>query len=191
MLALERGERSSEVDMAQEHERVHPRTSMFVLATMAAPTVSGPVKIRNMSLGGALIEGDALPRIGEQLRLQRGELAVSGRIVWRNEGKAGLCFEHEVEVSRWLPTGSGGQQQVDLTFQELKTSPINPAPPAATRVEPSPVGPEDLLNVAEALDALADALAEDARVVADHSAKLQSLDMASQLLRRFAASARG
>ena len=32
---------------------------MFVLATMAAPTVSGPVKIRNMSVGGALIEGDA------------------------------------------------------------------------------------------------------------------------------------
>jgi hypothetical protein len=161
---------------------------MFVLATMAAPTVSGTVKVRNMSLGGALIEGDALPRIGEQLRLHRGELTVCGRIVWRHAGKAGLCFEHEVEVSRWLPAGSGGQQQVDRTFQELKTSPIDPTPPAAARIEPSPISPEDLLNVAEALDTLADALAEDARVVADHSAKLQSLDMASQLLRRFATS---
>jgi hypothetical protein len=141
-----------------------------------------------MSLGGALIVGDALPRIGEQLRLHRGELAVCGRIVWRNEGKAGLCFEHEVEISRWLPAGSGGQQQVDRTFHELKTSPINPAPSAAARIEPSPISREDLLNVAEALDTLADALADDARVVADHSAKLQSLDMASQFLRRFATS---
>lgn len=179
------------MDTVQEYERVHPRTSMFVLATMAAPTVSGPVKIRNMSLGGALIEGDALPPIGEQLRLHRGELTVCGRIVWRQGGKAGLCFDDQVDVGRWLPAGSGGQQQVDRTFQELKTSRIDSAPPAAARIEPSPIIPEDLLNVAEALDSLADALAGDASVVAAHFAKLQSLDMASQLLRRFAASTRG
>ena len=72
------------MDTAEEKKRTHPRTSMFVLATIAAPTVSGPVKIRNMSVGGALIEGDALPRTGEHLRLRRGELTVCGRIVWRD-----------------------------------------------------------------------------------------------------------
>lgn len=164
---------------------------MFVLATMAAPNASGPVKIRNMSLSGALIEGEALPRIGEQLRLQRGELTASGRIVWRREGKAGLRFEHAVEVSRWLPTGSGGQQQVDQTFHDLRSATAHAKVSPMEQIEASPVGTEDLLKVAAALDALADDLAEDAAVVARYSAKLQSLDIASQLLRRFAASSAG
>lgn len=176
------------MDTGPEQRRTHPRTSMFVLATMAAPGVSAPIKIRNMSLGGALVEGAALPPIGEQLRLQRGELTVCGRIVWRLEGKAGLRFEHAVEVSRWLPGGSAGQQQVDRAFQELKSAQVHPARRPMAPLETSPVTNRDVLNVADALDALADALAEDAGVIAAHSAKLQSLDMASQLLRRFAAS---
>ena len=159
---------------------------MFVLATMAAPTVSGPVKIRNMSVGGALIEGDALPRTGEHLRLRRGELTVCGRIVWRDEGKAGLCFDDEVEVGRWLPAGSGGQQQVDRAFQEMKAAPTPPAPRPGSPIEASPMGREDLLKVAAALDRLADALAEDAGLVASQSSGLQALDIASQFLRRFA-----
>ena len=157
---------------------------MFVLATMAAPNLSGPVKIRNMSLGGALIEGQALPHIGEHLRLRRGELFVSGRIVWRQEGRAGLQFDHDVAVVEWLPAGTGGQQQVDRTFHELKATPSPPPPPAARAALPT--GSLNVLEVAEALDALADDLAEDAGVVAAHASKLQALDMASQLLRRFA-----
>lgn len=164
---------------------------MFVLATMAAAAGSGPVKIRNMSSGGALLEGGTLPRIGEHLSLRRGALSVSGRIVWRNEGKAGLRFEHEVQVMDWLPAGSGGQQQVDRAFQDLKTSPSSAAPSPVARPEPSRIGSEDLLKVAEALDTLADALAADSRVVADHFAKLQTLDIASQLLRKVAASTHG
>ncbi|MXP41227.1 hypothetical protein GRI75_06165 [Altererythrobacter soli] len=160
---------------------------MFVLATMSAPAVSGSVKIRNMSLHGALIEGDALPGVGESLRLRRGELTVAGRIVWRNAGRAGLRFEQDVEVSRWLPTGGSGQPQVDRTFHDLKSGTAEPAPQTAAEFKAPPAGPGDALKVADALDALADALSEDAGVVASHASRLQALDIASQLLRRFAA----
>lgn len=160
---------------------------MFVLASMDAPAVSGPIKIRNMSLSGALVEGDALPGVGEHLRLRRGELTVSGRIAWRDAGKAGLRFEQDVEVSRWLPTAGGGQQKVDRAFHDLKSGAAEPAPvPAAPSAAP-PTAREDALKVAEALDALADALSEDAAVVTKHASRLQSLDIASQFLRRLAA----
>ena len=97
---------------------------MFVLATMAAASGSAPIKIRNMSQGGALLEGGALPPVGEHLSLRRGELVVSGHVVWRQQGKAGLSFDCAVEVMDWLPSGSGGQQRVDRTFQELKAGSI-------------------------------------------------------------------
>jgi hypothetical protein len=158
---------------------------MFVLATMAAASASGPIKIRNMSLSGALLEGSTLPPIGECLSLRRGELAISGQIVWRQQGKAGLCFDHEVDVTDWLPAGSGGQQRVDRTFQEIKANPA-PAHPPSAPARPSAIGKSDLLRVADALDVLANILAEDVRIVALHASKLQALDAASQMLRRCA-----
>lgn len=159
---------------------------MFVLATMAAASASGPIKIRNMSQGGALLEGGALPAVGEHLSLRRGELAVSGHVVWRQQGKAGLSFDCVVEVLDWLPTGGGGQQRVDRTFQELKATPAPARPVGSPPAGPSPIGKSDLLTVADALDVLADILAEDPRIVALHASKLQVLDAASQILRRCA-----
>jgi hypothetical protein len=162
---------------------------MFVLASMAAASVSGPIKIRNMSPSGALIEGAALPHVGEHLSLGRGNLSAAGTIVWRDGGRAGLRFDHLVEVAAWLPAGSR-QQQVDQTFHELKnglasTAPLTAAAPTGPTA-PSPIGKTDLLEAASALDTLADALAEDAQVIASHSTRLQALDIAAQLLRRCA-----
>lgn len=167
-------------------QRAYPRTSMFVLASMAATSVSGPIKIRNMSAGGALIEGAALPPVGEHLSLARGTLSVAGMIVWREGGRAGLRFDHHVEVGAWLPAGAR-QQQVDQTFHELKSGLPLTAPPA-TPDGTAPITVADLLEAAKALDLLADALAEDARVIVSHSTKLQALDIAAQLLRRCAKS---
>src|SRR5688500_15485838 len=175
------------MNVAPHPQRTHPRTSMFVLASMAAETVSGPVKIRNMSPDGALIEGAALPRLGEHLSLRRGDLAAAGRVVWCEGGRAGLRFDHYVDVAAWLPAGSR-QQQVDQAFHAIKNGLTNvvplPVPPVAT----SPIGKSDLLDTATALETLADALAEDAGVIASHSTRLQALDIAAQMLRRCAIS---
>lgn len=163
---------------------------MFVLATMNAPAVTGSIKIRNMSRSGALIEGDALPGVGEHLRLMRGELTVSGRIVWRQAGRAGLRFEQDVEVGRWLPAAGGGQQQVDRAFHDLKSGMAEPDPAPVAQFKTPRTAQDDALKAAEALEGLADALSDDAAVVANHASKLQALDIAAQLLRRFAATGR-
>lgn len=44
--------------------RIELRTNMFALATVAGKDVAGPVKIRNLSPSGALIEGALLPLRG-------------------------------------------------------------------------------------------------------------------------------
>ena len=160
---------------------------MLVLASMAAESVSGPIKIRNMSPEGALIESSALPHVGEHLSLRRGELSVAGRIVWREGGRAGLRFDDHVEVAAWLPAG-GRQQQVDQTCHDLKNGLVEAAPSSTAATGTSPIDKADLIDAARALDALADALAENLLVISRHSTQLQALDIASQLLRRCAGS---
>jgi hypothetical protein len=76
-------------------------------------------------------------------------------------------------------------------FHELKNGLPLSAPQPAAPAGTSPIGQADLLDAASALDALADVLAEDARVIASHSTKLQALDIAAQLLRRCAGSVAG
>jgi len=152
----------------EDPARIHPRTSMFVLATLAATNTSGPVRIRNLSPGGALVEGEALPDTGDLFRLLRGDLCASGVVIWREERRAGLRFEHDVEVAQWLPVGVVRPSQADSNCP--------------------PTGDWELLDLAESLDALANHLADDAEMVAQHGTWLQALDMTSQLLRRLAAS---
>ncbi|MBT2132770.1 hypothetical protein KK137_00355 [Croceibacterium sp. LX-88] len=160
---------------------------MFVLATMATTSASGPIKIRNMSAGGALIEGESLPNIGEHLKLVRSGLSVSGKVVWRQPRKAGMCFDREVQVSDWLPAGSGTtQQDVDRIVHEVKEGRVDTKPEPRTDLEPTPITGTDLMNVAVAIEALADALAEDGSVVAKYATQLQILDIASQVMRKMA-----
>ena len=179
--------------------RAHPRTSMFVMATMSAPSASGPIRIRNMSLGGAMIEGAPLPPIGDPLHLRRGELAVTGYVVLCREGRAGMRFDCAVQVSDWLPSAAAcGQQRVDQTFQALKaeaagtapTAPVAPAAPPLAPARPAPVAPAELVRTAAAIDELADVLAEDMDVVMRHGGRLQVLDLAGQVLRRLAGAGR-
>ena len=177
------------MDVNSAVRRSNVRTSMFVLATMAASSTAGPVRIRNMSPAGAMFEGEYLPSVGELVSLRRGTLSASGTVIWRLEGKAGVRFDRPIDVTGWLPAGSIGQQAIDRTFQELKAVAAAPSyPTQVPQIQPSPVDTAELLRTAAALDDLADALAEDPAVVAIHGSKLQTFDIAAQLLRRYAAS---
>lgn len=158
---------------------------MFVLAAISADRVSGPVRIRNLSPSGALIEGAALPSPGERLVLRRGQNSIGGKVVWCHEGKAGLRFDGRATVGDWLPAGQPGQQRVDETFQQLKSSALA-APAASSTPTARPFCASDLRQLARAIDALADDLADDDAVVARHGAKLQALDIAAQTLRKLA-----
>lgn len=159
---------------------------MFVAATIAGAIGSGPVRIRNMSADGALVEGEILPCIGEPFRLLRGGLSAFGKVVWREDGRAGLRFDDNVDVVRWLAVPSSGQELVDQTFRELKARAVDPPAPLCPSTGGPPASGWQLASLAEALEALADDLAEDAKVVAELGERLQILDVASQVLRRFA-----
>ena len=55
---------------------------MLVAATLHVDGQLLPVRIRNMSVSGALIEAATLPPAGAAVVLERGSLQVAGRISW-------------------------------------------------------------------------------------------------------------
>jgi hypothetical protein len=165
--------------------RSEPRTNMFVMASMSAICGSGPVRIRNLSSNGGLIEGDFLPEVDEALQLRRGTLSASGRVVWKSGKKAGLRLDRPIVVSAWLPSEHAGQKIVDHTFRQMKAGSIG-ADLQQCPAHPTSCDQIQLRRTAHDLDALADSLAEDAEIVARFASKLQVLDAASQLLRKLA-----
>lgn len=76
---------------------------MFLVATLYFGGAGSPVRVRNMSTTGALVEGAALPAAGTAIILRRGALEAPATTAWSEAGKAGLAFAGPLEVSEWLP----------------------------------------------------------------------------------------
>jgi hypothetical protein len=147
-----------------------PRTNIFVIATLYTPTGSAPVRIRNMSRNGALVEGGALPAAGTEVRLSRGSLAIGGRVVWCHDGKAGLRLDGWVSVTEWLPSGKRnvGQQRIDEIVYQAKRSGLAGAVCAPRASLPSRIDPAqlagELTRLRDALDQVAHGLSNDPQV---------------------------
>jgi hypothetical protein len=158
---------------------------MFVMATIYAGRGSAPVKIRNLSTSGALIEGARIPPQMTDVTLRRGGLTVDGKVVWCSNGRAGLEFESPISVAHWLPGGEAllEQERVDAVFHGAEAQ----SEPGPDSIEPrGPVTSAEILKTKAMLEVLGDALADDADVLVRHGAQLQALDLAVQVLGRLA-----
>lgn len=83
------------------------RSNVLLSASIELSGASLPVKLRNLSSEGALIEGDKLPVEGAEVIFRKAELNLSGRIVWVVGKRAGLSFSevlHPDLVMRHIPT---------------------------------------------------------------------------------------
>ena len=145
------------------------------------------MKIRDLSTGGALIEGGVLPLLGTKVKLVRGDLTIAGQVVWSRGARAGLQFDAQAIVADWLPNARplSPQARVDAIVHEFNTAPPK-TPIGPTEPRPRRVDAEELLRVKALLEALAEDLVEDVDVLARHGSKLQTLDLAAQVLGKLA-----
>ncbi len=160
---------------------------MFLVATLYFGGASSPVRVRNMSTTGALIEGASLPGAGAAAILRRGALEAPATAAWSETGKAGLTFAGPVDVSDWLPAKDGKRQtQVDQIAFGLKHAVLTAAPvvvPVMEQVKPTIAVQADLAELQAQLGPLGDQLAGDAFVLAHHP-EVQILDSAGQRVGR-------
>lgn len=172
--------------MAQQRSDV--RNHMFVTAALQSEHGAAPVRIRNMSRGGALIEAAAIPPDGSAVRLVRASLSVRGQIAWRRDGRAGVKFDTAIDPADWLPSGNRAshQQRVDEMMHICRTSPV----PADAETPPAGGSQAEairqLLDLRDTLNLVAEELAGNTAVAMAHATALQKIDVGSQLLDKLA-----
>lgn len=172
-----------------------PRKNLLLAATIEADGLKVPVRIRNLSEGGAMLDGSVLPRPCTQLVLRRSEIEVEARVVWQSQGKCGVSFGTSVvTVDEWVSgtrvatfNGHRGQARVDAIQEAVRSGAALPSEPPAPDNAPglADLGErlvEEIFQVRRLLDGLGEHLVEDPHVIAEHLEVLQNLDRASQIL---------
>lgn len=167
--------------------RREPRTNLFAMGTIYADGRSAPVRVRNLSPTGAMVEGAVLPTSGRRVRLCRGSLEVFAEIIWCKDGAAGLRFESAVTVADWLPRGRAiaPQQRIDEVFHQSRVG-VSVTAPAQPPWADGELGALDLMRMKQAMESLAIELASDSHALERYASKLQVLDMAAQALGKIA-----
>ncbi|WP_245600310.1 PilZ domain-containing protein [Sphingomonas jaspsi] len=166
------------------------RTSMFVSATLRTATNAHPVRVRNMSAKGALIEAPSLPPVGTVIELSRGALAAVGTIAWCDSGRCGLTLTGTIDTQAWMSRMPAHQAEVDQRIAEARAAiAVDPRP------DVSPIEPmrgfdavlttpgADIDQMLERLETLGDALSSDPHILAAHGQSLQLIDEIEQRLR--------
>lgn len=165
---------------------------MFVAAVLHAEGEHAPVKVRNMSANGAMIDSPMVPPPGTHAHLIRGALRAQGTVVWSLENRCGLHFSSELSVREWLaPPSNVEQRRIDDIVALVKSG---AAVPPDLGAPPDPPGPsrsgtplvDDLETVIRLLDDLENDLTSSGETVARHGMKLQNLDIAMQMVRAIA-----
>lgn len=115
-----------------EDPRGDQRSHVFLMAVLSTGAQSFPVRVRNLSVNGALLEGTKLPDKDATVTLRRGSLATTGNIAWAAGQLCGIHFLGAIHVAEWVDrAGPVGQQRIDAAVAEFRhTSNVrrDPAP---------------------------------------------------------------
>lgn len=171
-------------------KRADPRSHIFVAAVIYHGGASRPVRIRNMSRGGALVECAAPPPVHSAVRLCRGSLSARGVVAWQRGGSAGIRFDGDIEVAAWLPKGNRpqAQEQVDAIVHAYRSKAgrgmHHLASPAAVTTN-NEINLQ-LLEIRDLLHQAAEELAGNPAIAASHAQSLQAIDLSAHRLEKLA-----
>lgn len=177
-----------------------PRKNLLLTATIRSQGVTAPVRIRNLSEKGAMVDGQALPEPGASLILQRLEVEMRGVVAWRAEGRCGIQFEGAASVDEWVAGRRApaaifghGQSRVDQiqaairSGRDIADEDVPAAGPAEIITDPEARVAEELDHVQRMLDDVAADLIRDMALLQRHGEALQRFDNACQILNQLSA----
>lgn len=159
--------------------RSDQRSNVYLAAVVDTGVARTPVKLRNLSPRGALIECKFPPPVGTTVRLVRAELEVSGLVAWVGQSQAGVTFDDVIVVAPWIRRiGHPDQQRVDRMIADVERS------RAASVPDPIPLNFAQIVSVASAdLDRLCKELINSSDLSLELGEYLVALDAISQKLR--------
>ena len=164
----------------ESNARADDRSNVFLAATLVAAGRSFPVRVRNISPGGALIGGADLPSAGLAVILRRGSLSTSADVAWREPSQCGVRFSTSIDVAEWVRrVGHPGQEQVDALVRLVRP----PALPGEVSPVFTPSG-DSISAISQDLSETCDQLANVAEFLEGQPEELLRLDVIAQRLRQ-------
>jgi hypothetical protein len=88
--------------ISANQNRKNRRSNVLMSASLELSGTSVPVKLRNLSADGALVEGDKLPVEGASILFRKGDLSVAGTVAWVKERQAGVAFAQKLDPDQLL-----------------------------------------------------------------------------------------
>jgi hypothetical protein len=141
--------------------------------------LSFPVRIRNLSPRGALLDGNSLPSTGAEVQLVRGGLNARGHVAWQERDHVGISFDEQIDVDQWVRrVEHSGQQRVDNIVAALKR---DESPP-----EVRDAALPSLIAISSELDQICARLAGSSEMTIELADELLKLDALAQTLRHVA-----
>jgi len=194
----EQGQSGSPGDPGTPRARA-PRKNLLLTATIRSGGVAAPVRIRNLSEKGAMVDGQALPEPVASLILQRPEVEMRGIVAWRADGRCGIQFEGAASVDEWVAGRRApaaifgqGQSRVDQIQAAIRggrdiVEEVPAASPAELITDVEARVAEELDHVQSMLDDVAGDLIGDMALLQRHGEALQRFDNACQILNQLSA----
>lgn len=102
--------------MAGVDTRSDPRDSFFLLANVGLESgaAGGRVRVRNLSDGGMMGEGDLAVRRGDRVQVELGNVGtVCGNIAWVQGRRFGIAFDREIDSERARRPVASGSSPLD------------------------------------------------------------------------------
>lgn len=94
-------------------QRAEPRHRVLLSAKLVTTTSEHPVKIRNLSATGAMLEGEKLPAAGTDIIIRRGALEFFAAVAWAEDGRCGVQFDQPLsDDDLWMQVHPREQEQV-------------------------------------------------------------------------------
>lgn len=112
-------------DMSNVETRQVDRDSLLLMAGVRVDgdQESYRVKVRNLSAGGMLAEGDAKVALGSPVTVELRNIGdVEGSIAWVHEGRFGIAFVQEIDPK--LARAPVGSQAPDLSSPRFTRPPL-------------------------------------------------------------------
>lgn len=93
------------------------RSNVLMAASLELSGTSLPVKLRNLSAEGALVQGDKLPVEGSSVLFRKGDLSMPGSVAWVQGRQAGINFAQKLDPEQLLRHVPTPRARVAATFR--------------------------------------------------------------------------
>lgn len=160
------------------------RSKTLLAATLQVGANRVPVRIRNISSAGALIETHKSLHVGRTAVLTHADMSVAGQVVWADGRSIGFCFSEKIDDSRWR---FAEDDHTRMKVTEIKPSDYSNLSLQRTEDDTLPARvSEEIDLIARTMRLISETMVADPILRQRYSQLLQEMDLTEDRLKQMA-----